>query len=152
VRGNPGGLKDQAVKVTGEFLPEGAVVFIEQDALGRQTKVPAPPGGGAAGDLPVVVLIDEGTASSAEIFAGALQDHHRAKLVGPRTFGTGTVLEPFPLSDGSAVLLAVDQWLTPDGRQIWHHGIRPDVEVALPPDANIVLPDGEDNLDATAFA
>jgi carboxyl-terminal processing protease len=152
VRGNPGGLKDQAVKVTGEFLPEGAVVFIEQDALGRQTKVPAPPGGGAAGDLPVVVLIDEGTASSAEIFAGALQDHHRAKLVGTRTFGTGTVLEPFPLSDGSAVLLAVDQWLTPDGRQIWHHGIRPDVEVALPPDANIVLPDGEDNLDATAFA
>src|SRR5207253_4613867 len=115
-------------------------VFLEQDAQGNRTAVPVRPGAHPAeiaaqtwlARLPIAVLIDEGTASSAEIFAGAVQDHGRAKLVGTRTFGTGTVLQPFGLSDGSAVLLAVNEWLTPNGRQIWHKGISPDVEVALP--------------------
>src|SRR5262249_25065336 len=103
VRGNPGGLKDQAVAVTSEFLAEGNV-FIEQDADGHQTPVPVTAGGTAL-DIPVVVLIDTGTASSAEIFAGALQDHKRGELVGTKTFGTGTVLRPYLLKDRSAVLL-----------------------------------------------
>jgi carboxyl-terminal processing protease len=124
VRGNPGGLKEQAVAVTGEFLPPGSVVFIQVDAQGNREKVLAK-GQGVATDFPIVVLIDEGTASSAEIFAGAMKDHKRAKLVGARTFGTGTVLEPFKLSDGSAVLLAVAKWLTPDGHEIWHQGTPP---------------------------
>jgi carboxyl-terminal processing protease len=98
-----------------------------------------------------VVLIDEGTASSAEILAGALQDHGRAKLVGARTFGTGTVLQPFGLTDGSAVLLAVTEWLTPNGRQIWHKGISPDVEVALPEGASILLPETEGDLDSESL-
>jgi carboxyl-terminal processing protease len=139
VRLNPGGLKDQAVAVTSEFL-KGGNVFIQQDADGRQTPVPVKPGGTAT-DIPLVVLIDEGTASSSEIFAGALQDHGRGKLVGSKTFGTGTVLQPFPLSDGSAVLLAVAEWLTPNGRRIWHQGISPDVPVALPPGAGMILPE-----------
>jgi carboxyl-terminal processing protease len=139
LRLNPGGLKDQAVAVTSEFLKDGNV-FIEQDARGRQTPVPVKPGG-VATDIPLVVLIDEGTASSSEIFAGAIQDHKRGKLVGARTYGTGTVLQPYPLSDGSAVLLAVSEWLTPDGRRIWHEGITPDVQVALPPGATVILPD-----------
>jgi carboxyl-terminal processing protease len=151
VRDNPGGLKDQAVAVTSAFLKKGEVVFIEQDARGKQTRVPVTDGEPAAGDLPVCVLIDEGTASSAEIFAGALQDYGRAKLVGTKTFGTGTVLEPFDLSDGSAVLLAVDQWLTPRGRKIWHGGIKPDVEVDLAPDAEPLHPDDEGALDADAL-
>src|SRR5262249_14959780 len=138
VRGNPGGLKDQAVAVTSEFLREGNV-FLEQDAQGRQTAIPVHAGAHAA-DVPVAVVIDEGTASSAEIFAGALQDHGRGKLVGTRTFGTGTVLQPFGLSDGSAVLLAVTEWLTPKGRQIGHKGISPDVEVAVPEGTSILLP------------
>jgi carboxyl-terminal processing protease len=150
LRGNPGGLKDQAVAVSSEFLKDG-VVFIEQDMHGVQTPVPVNPGGSAT-DIPVVVLIDEGTASSAEIFAGALQDHERAKLVGTPTFGTGTVLQPFELKDGSAVLLAVAQWLTPKGREIWHKGIKPDFEVALPEDVALLLPEMEDDLDAAALA
>jgi carboxyl-terminal processing protease len=149
LRGNPGGLKDQAVAVTSEFLKDGNV-FIDQDAHGKQTPVPVKPDGTAV-DVPLCVLIDGGTASAAEICAGALQDYDRAKLVGERTFGTGTVLQPFPLSDGSAVLLATSQWLTPKGRQIWHKGIAPDVEVALPEGASILLPEMEDGMDAAGF-
>jgi carboxyl-terminal processing protease len=152
LRGNHGGLKDQAVAVSGEFLPAGEVVFIEQDAQGHQTPVPVKDPGGAAGDLPVVVLVDEGTASAAEIFAGAMQDHGRAKLVGTKTFGTGTVLKSFRLEDGSAVLLAVDQWLTPKGREIWHQGITPDVEVDVPLTARLLLPEDEGDLDAAGLA
>jgi carboxyl-terminal processing protease len=152
VRGNPGGLKDQAVAVTSEFLKPGEVVFIERNSSGRETKVPVAEDAGEAPAVPVCVLIDEGTASSAEIFAGALQDYGRGRLVGTRTFGTGTVLEPFPLSDGSAVLLAVAEWLTPKGRQIWHHGIKPDVEVPLSPGVSILMPETEDDLTAAGLA
>jgi carboxyl-terminal processing protease len=151
LRGNPGGLKEQAVAVTSEFLPEGKVIFIQQDARGRQEKVLAK-GGGKATDIPLVVLIDAGTASSAEILAGAIQDHQRGRLVGTRTFGTGTVLRPYELSDGSAVLLAQYQWLTPNGRKIWHQGIEPDVKVALPEGASILLPEAAAGLDAEALA
>lgn len=150
VRGNRGGLKEQAVAVTSEFL-DGGVVFIEQDATGARKEVPVTSGGRATA-IPLCVLIDEGTASSAEIFAGAIQDYHRAKLVGATTFGTGTVLQPFRLLDGSAVLLAVAEWLTPKGRQIWHHGISPDIPVAMPEDATAILPDDEKPLDAATLA
>lgn len=147
VRGNPGGLREQAIAVTSEFLKDGTV-FIEQDAKGNRTEVPVT-SGGIAPDIPIVVLTDEGTASSAEIFAGAIQDHGRGKLVGTRTFGTGTVLQPFPLRDGSAVLLAVKEWLTPKGRQIWHKGVEPDVTVTLPTDASILLPHREGELSSS---
>jgi carboxyl-terminal processing protease len=149
-RGNPGGLREQAIAVTSEFLKEGNV-FLEQDLHGVQTPVPVK-AGGIVTDLPVCVLIDEGTASSAEIFAGAIQDQHRGKLVGTRTFGTGTVLQPFELEDGSAVLLAVSQWLTPSGRKIWHQGITPDIEVTLPDGVGALLPEAAGNLDAATLA
>jgi carboxyl-terminal processing protease len=80
----------------------------------------------------MVCLVNAGTASAAEIVAGALQDHRRASLVGTKTFGTGTVLQRFPLSDGSALLLAVEEWLTPKGHTIWHEGITPEFFVPLP--------------------
>ncbi len=150
LRGNPGGLKEQAVEVTSEFLKEGNV-FIEQDARGRRTDVKVI-SGGVATDIPLVVLIDEGTASSAEIFAGAIQDHERGKLVGTHTFGTGTVLEPFRLSDGGELLLAIALWLTPRGRQIWHHGIKPDIKVELPEGMLPLLPDQEAGMSAQALA
>jgi carboxyl-terminal processing protease len=150
VRGNSGGLKEQAVAVTSEFL-KGGTVFIEQDAQGNRKKEMVKPGG-LATDIPAVTLIDGGTASSAEILAGALHDHGRAKLVGTRTFGTGTVLQPFPLSDGSAVLLAVKEWLTPDGHQIWHKGIQPDVEVTLSPGATLLFPGVDEGLTAEQLA
>jgi carboxyl-terminal processing protease len=150
VRGNPGGLKDQAVAVTSEFLKSGDV-FIEQDAQGKRTAVPVKPGGTAT-DLPLAVLIDGGSASSAEIFAGAIQDHGRGKLVGTRTFGTGTVLGSFELSDNSMVLLAIAEWFTPKGRQIWHEGIAPDIEVELPETASILTPEMEADLTPAALA
>jgi carboxyl-terminal processing protease len=150
IRGNGGGLRDQAVDVTSLFLKSGDV-FIEQDADKKQTKVAVKPGG-AWTEMPLCLLTDLGTASSAEIFAGALQDHKRAKLVGTRTFGTGTVLEPRRLSDGSAVLLAVKEWLTPDGRRIWHEGITPDITVTLPEGAAILLPETAGALSAEELA
>ncbi|HYT90218.1 MAG TPA: S41 family peptidase [Gemmataceae bacterium] len=149
-RGNPGGLKEQAIAVSSEFLKSGDV-FLEEDARGQRKAIPVRPGGEAT-EVPLVVLIDEGTASSAEIFAGAIQDHGRGKLVGTRTFGTGTVLQPFGLSDGSAVLLATAQWLTPTGLKIWHQGISPDIEVALPESATVLLPNGEPELSTAALA
>jgi carboxyl-terminal processing protease len=151
VRGNPGGLKDQAVAVTSLFLKPGDTVFIEKNAQGKEKRVPVESQGFVT-DLPLIVLIDNGTASSAEIFAGALQDYKRGQLVGTRTFGTGTVLKPFVLSDGSAVVLAVDEWLTPDGRQIWHKGIEPNVQVQLPQGAKILTPDAEADLTVSALA
>jgi carboxyl-terminal processing protease len=150
LRGNGGGLKEQAVLVTSLFLKDG-VVFIEQDAHGKRTEELVQPQKERT-DLPLVVLIDGGTASSAEIFSGAIQDHQRGKLVGTHTNGYGTVLDPVPLTDGSVVLLAVAEWLTPNGRQIWHKGIQPDVEVALPAGARPLMPEAEENLTASELA
>jgi carboxyl-terminal processing protease len=96
--------------------------------------------------LPMVVLINGGTASAAEIVAGALQEAHRAVLVGEKTFGTGTVLQEFPLAGGSALLLAVDEWLTPAGRLIWHEGINPGIVVSLPSDVAQLLPEEEKEM------
>ena len=87
-----------------------------------------------------MVLINEATASAAEIVSGALQDNDRATLVGTKTFGTGTVLNTFELDDGSALLLATRQWLTPNGRELWHKGIEPDVVIALPTGVETLTP------------
>jgi carboxyl-terminal processing protease len=94
----------------------------------------------------MVGLINGGTASGAEIVAGALKDAHRATFVGEKTFGTGTVLTPFPLSDGSAVLLATKEWLTPAGSLIWHKGITPDIVVPLPADLRPLYPSAEEGM------
>ena len=151
VRGNPGGLKEQAVKITSEFLKPDQVVFIEKDAKGNTKPVPVEPDG-VARDIPLCLLINGGTASSSEILAGAVQDYQRGKLIGERTIGTGTVLRELKLSDGSAVLLAVDQWLTPKERQIWHKGITPDIKVEMPAGASIRLPESDTKLSAKALA
>ncbi len=129
LRNNPGGLLDQAVRVTSQFLERGNVLQ-EEDADGER-RVYRVRRGGVATDIPMVVLINSGSASSSEIMAGALQDYGRAELVGETTFGTGTVLEPFMLEDGSALLLGTRQWLTAKGRLIRNHGIEPDEEVKL---------------------
>ncbi|MGZ3585638.1 MAG: S41 family peptidase [Candidatus Limnocylindrales bacterium] len=129
LREDPGGLVDEAVGVASQFLGDG-IVYIRQDAQGTQVKVPVK-GGGLAPKTPLVVLVDYGTASSAEIVAGALQDNDRARVVGVRTFGTGTVLNTFNLADGSALRLAVEEWLTPNGRKIFPGGITPDTKVEL---------------------
>lgn len=138
VRNNPGGLLDQAIGVTSEFQ-DGGVVLLQEDREGNRKSYPARRGGTAL-DLPMVVLANEGSASAAEIFAGAMQDNGRARVVGARTVGTGTVLSPYPLSDGSTLLLGTAQWLTPGGRAIRKEGIQPDVEVPLPADVDLLSP------------
>jgi carboxyl-terminal processing protease len=139
LRDNPGGLLNEAVGVASQFLATGTVLEV-RNAAGKIKDVPVEPGG-LATKIPLVVLVNEGSASAAEIVAGALQDAHRALLVGEKTFGTGTVLSEFPLSDGSALLLAVEEWLTPAGHVIWHKGITPDRPVPLPENANPVFPE-----------
>ncbi len=149
LRNNPGGLLDEAVGVASEFL-SGGDVLMAKDANGKTSPVPVEKGGMAT-NLPLVLLINKGSASAAEIVAGALQDSHRAPLVGETTFGTGTVLQQFNLSDGSALLLAVEEWLTPEGRSFWHKGITPNFVVALPPDTPPLLPSAERKLSAEAL-
>ena len=150
LRGNPGGYVNEAVGVASQFLSSGDV-YIERDATGHETKHPVSPGG-VATDIPLVVLVDGGTASSAEIVSGALQDAGRAQIVGVKTFGTGTVLGEFPLTDGSALRVGTVEWLTPDGRRIWHQGIQPDVAVERAADVAPMGPDDVRSLTAAQVA
>ena len=141
LRNNPGGLLNEAVSIASQFLSSGDVL-LEQDAQGKITHVNVRPGG-LATRTPMVVLVNKGSASAAEIVAGAIQDAQRATLIGETTFGTGTVLSQFPLSDGSAMMLAIQQWLTPAGRVIWHKGIVPDQVVTLPTGITSLTPESE---------
>ena len=145
LRNNPGGLLTEAIGVAGQFLPEGTTVLLRQDAQ-ENMKTETAVSEGAGLDIPLVVLINQGSASASEIVAGALQDNGRAQLVGDTTFGTGTVLNEFDLSDGSALLLATEQWLTPSGRVIWHEGIVPDTAVSLPIGTALLRPESERQL------
>jgi carboxyl-terminal processing protease len=138
VRNNPGGLLDQAIDVVSQFVDSG-VALQEADAAGKRKNFPVR-SGGVATDIPMVVLINRGSASASEIFAGAMQDHDRAVLVGETTFGTGTVLEPFTLADGSVLMLGTKQWLTPSGRLIRKVGIEPDVILELPIGTELIYP------------
>jgi carboxyl-terminal processing protease len=146
LRNNPGGLLSEAVNVAGQFLPADTVVVLRQDADGEVREERT--GNDAPTELPLVVLVNQGSASASEIVSGALQDHGRATLVGETTFGTGTVLNEFRLSDGSAILLATEQWLTPDGRVIWREGIVPDEVVDLTGPVQLVVPETADDLTA----
>jgi carboxyl-terminal processing protease len=150
LRNNPGGLLNEAIGVTSQFLTKGNVLTTK-DAQGHTGAIPVK-NGGIATNIPMVVLINQGSASAAEITAGAIQDYGRAKLVGDKTFGTGTVLNEFPLKDGSALLLATELWLTPKGRVIWHQGIQPDVSVSLPNDINPSIPETEKNITSADLA
>jgi carboxyl-terminal processing protease len=132
LRNNPGGLLSEAIRAGSQFLPEGAIILNQQDSEGR-VDVLKSIGRGLARDLPMVVLINEGSASAAEILSGALQDHERARLVGMTTVGTGTVLIPFNLSDGSVIRLGVTNWLTPKMKLIKNQGILPDVMIEQEP-------------------
>ena len=131
LRNNPGGFLYQAIEANSHFLPQGDVILIEADANDNQT-VHRSRGWGYAREMPLIVLINEGTASAGEITAGALKENDRAVLIGETTFGTGTVLNQFNLSDGSAILLGVTNWLTPNGNLIKGQGVTPNIEVEQP--------------------
>jgi carboxyl-terminal processing protease len=150
LRGNPGGFVNEAVDVASQFVGSGNV-YIERNAKGQEKATPVKPGG-LATTIPLVVLVDNGTASAAEIVSGAIQDAGRAEVVGTKTFGTGTVLGEFPLADGSALRIGTVEWLTPKGRVIWHEGIAPDVVVDRPAESSPILPDDVKSMTAAQAA
>jgi carboxyl-terminal processing protease len=131
LRGNPGGLVSETLNAAGAFLDEG-VVFLERARGAEPTEVRVDPGRAIAPDVPLVALVDYGTASSGEILAAALRDNERATVVGEQTFGTGTILNTLVLSDGSALRLGVREWLTPQGEDVFRIGVTPDEAVSLP--------------------
>jgi carboxyl-terminal processing protease len=133
LRNDPGGLLEQAVEVSDKFIEEGLIVYIEgRKKDDKPVKFNARKNDDYLG--PLVVIVNEGSASASEIVAGALQDHKRAIVVGAKTFGKGSVQTVFPLGDGSAVRLTTAKYYTPKGRSIQAEGITPDIIV----DNNIV--------------
>jgi carboxyl-terminal processing protease len=155
LRDNPGGLLDEAVEVSQNFLPHGQLVvstegrdprensFLRADGHGDQLK-----------GEPIVVLVNLGTASAAEIVTGCLQDLHRAVVLGEKTFGKGSVQSIFPFPDGSALKLTTAKYYTPSHRVIHEHGITPDIVVPMTDEQEAALllkrePGGLDSLDAT---
>ncbi len=128
VRNNPGGLLDQAVNVSDLFLDQGEIVSTRSKNPADTVKYTATEGDIAKG-LPIVVLVNDGSASASEIVAGALQDHKRAIILGEKTFGKGSVQTVIPLGKYGAMRLTTARYYTPSGRSIQATGIMPDVEV-----------------------
>lgn len=128
LRSDPGGLLTSSVQIASMWLKQGTIVsLVNRDHVQQHYEASGHP----LTDRPLVVLVDQGSASASEILAGALQDDHRATLVGTRTFGKGVVQAVQPLEDGSALKLTVSKYYTPQGHDINHVGITPDIPVAL---------------------
>jgi carboxyl-terminal processing protease len=133
VRNNPGGYLNTAVEVASEFIDKGVVLYEQYGNGSRDTHKVI--GNGSAINLPIVVLINEGSASASEILAGALQDYGRAKLVGVQSYGKGSVQNWVPLSNNQgAARVTIARWLTPKERLIDHIGLTPDVNVEMTPE------------------
>jgi carboxyl-terminal processing protease len=145
LRNNPGGRLDQAVEMAGYFLEPESIVYIRKDASGEREEITVE-GDPESTEAPLAVVVDGGSASSAEILAGALRDNDRAPVIGETTFGTGTVLSEFVLRDGSSILLGVAEWLTPNGDFIRNTGITPDVKVSLSKGTEPLTPDDASDL------
>jgi carboxyl-terminal processing protease len=151
LRNNPGGLLDQAVKVSDRFIESGLIVSMEGRREDQKMKFYAHPQGTIA-HYPLVVLVNGGSASASEIVAGAIQDHGRGIVVGTQSFGKGSVQTIFPLKDGSGLRLTTARYFTPNGRSIQAKGIIPDIIVkpALPEEEKVVpspKPPTEKDLD-----
>ncbi|RLB94304.1 MAG: peptidase S41 [Deltaproteobacteria bacterium] len=130
LRDNPGGLLDQAIKISDLFLDQGSIVSIK-GRLEKNTQVFSAYPDEKERDYPIVVLINGGSASASEIVAGALQDHSRALILGTPSFGKGSVQTVRPLKDGFGIKYTIARYYTPNGRSIQAKGIQPDIEVAF---------------------
>ena len=138
LRQNPGGLLNQAIQISSLFLPDHEVVLQVEDREGNREKITSK----ASKDnpnVPIVVVIDKGSASASEILAAAVSESGHVKLVGEKSFGKGTVQQAQDFSDGSNIKFTTEKWLTPDGNWIHKKGITPDVEVALPEYASLTM-------------
>jgi carboxyl-terminal processing protease len=131
LRNNPGGYLQVAQDVAGWFLPNGQTVTIEDKGKGKEQQVYKTEGNGELAHYPVVVLINQGSASASEILAGALRDNRGVKLVGTKSFGKGSVQEVITLRGGSFLKITVAKWLTPKGASISEVGLEPDVKVDI---------------------
>lgn len=140
LRNNPGGLLDVCVSIADEFLDKGTVVYTETRA-GEKSYEKSTDG---KTDLPVAVLINEGSASASEILAGALQDRDRATIIGEKTFGKGVVQKIKKLKDGTGFKLTESEYFTPNGNSVDGKGISPDIEVEIPEGVKVI---GVENLD-----
>jgi len=133
LRNNPGGYLNDAVYIVSEFVKDGDAVM-QEDKNGKRTGYPVT-GKGTLTDVPVVVLLNKGSASASEITAGALRDHGRAKIVGENSFGKGTIQQAEDLGDGAGLHITIAKWLTPNGFWVGNgkngQGLKPDVAVAL---------------------
>jgi carboxyl-terminal processing protease len=128
LRNDGGGLLDACLKLGDEFFDQKVLVATKGRQFGNSGALQSN-AGGALLDIPLVVLINEGSASASEIFAGAVQDHRRGVVLGTKSFGKGSVQNVIPLSDGSSLKVTIAEWLTPNGRSIHDVGITPDEEV-----------------------
>lgn len=148
LRSNPGGLLDQAISVSDAFLDKGEVVSTRGRHARDTKRWHANPGDMLEGK-PIIVLVNAGSASASEIVAGALQDHHRATILGDNTFGKGTVQTIIPLGADSALRLTTARYYTPSGRSIQERGIEPDIsvkQVRVAPNGQVLKPRRERDL------
>jgi carboxyl-terminal processing protease len=146
LRGNPGGLVTEANDVAGQFLPSGEVLYQHQKRDGEAVPVLIEDSAGIGLDLPLVVLVDRGSASAAEIVASSLRDNGRAKIVGSQTFGTGTVVSSYTLIDGSIAAVGTAIWKTPEGELVRDIGVTPTIEISLDPGVDPIAFEGEATL------
>jgi carboxyl-terminal processing protease len=143
LRGNPGGLLDQAIEMASLFVPNGKVVLQVEDRSGKKEVFKSENDGELK--IPVVVLIDDGSASASEIVAAAVSESADIPLIGVKSFGKGTVQTAEPFKDGSNFKYTAAKWLTPEGNWIHKKGIKPDINVKLPDYASLpyISPDKE---------
>jgi len=151
LRDNPGGLVLEAIGVASQLLPEGTPIYQLQER-GEEPRPVRTTGLGIGTEIPMVVLVNGGSASSAEIVASAVQENDRGTVVGEVTFGTGTVLTPNELEDGSIVMLGTGFWLTAKGNQLWHVGVTPTIEIVLSEDGSAVKPSDVNGLTVEEIA
>lgn len=144
LRNNPGGLLDVAFEVSAKFLPKDTTVVSLKGRVAKQNKVFTAENQKCFTDFPMVVLVNEGSASASEIVAGAIQDNRRGIVLGAKTFGKGSVQTVIPLNDGSAVRITTAAYYTPKGQNINEKGIVPDIEVMLVDEKGAI--DGKTNI------
>ncbi len=144
LRNNPGGFLQSAVTVASDLVKEGVIVS-QESFDGSVQKYSVDQSKGGLLDKKLVVLVNEGSASAAEILAGALKDYNRAKLVGEKTFGKGTVQQPEDFPDGSGLHITIAKWLLPSGKNIHDVGVEPDVKVSYVADEK--NPEADNQLD-----
>jgi carboxyl-terminal processing protease len=151
LRNNPGGLLTSALEVSEQFLPQGKMIVYTENRDGKRDEYKSS-GKGVRNSYPMIILVNEGSASASEIVAGALKDWGRALLLGTNTFGKGSVQTILPLEDGSGLRLTTARYYTPKGGSIHNKGVLPDIEVELPSRTNMPPPIREKDLEGRMHA